>query len=153
MLYHPVWASLEEYRNLDFFWKMTSGVQLGSTVDTRSRVSLRSLQQSIVRRLPPGVEVNWVVQGDEMHMFGPSMDKRSCVSLWRVISHVFPRECGPRIPRSVPGAVHTWTSGHYFHGPVYLAVTGSVFGCSVFSAMLGSTVDTCSCVNQRRLLE
>ena len=34
------------------FWKMTSGVQFGSTVDTRSGVSLRSLRQSIVRRLP-----------------------------------------------------------------------------------------------------
>ena len=27
---------------------------------------------------------------------------------------------GPRIPRSMPGAVHTWNSGHYFYGPVYL---------------------------------
>ena len=56
---------------------MTSDVQLGSTVDTRSRVSLRSLRQSVVRRLPPGVKVNLVVWGDEMHMFGPSMDTRS----------------------------------------------------------------------------
>ena len=51
-----------------------------------------------------------------------------------VISHVFPREGGPRIPRSVPGAVHTWKSGHHFHGPVYLAVTCSVFGCCLRSA-------------------
>ena len=38
-----------------------------------------------------------------------------------VISHVFPREGGPRIPRSMTGPVHTWKSRHYFHGPVYLA--------------------------------
>ena len=46
---------------------MTSGVQLGSTVDTRSRVSLHSLRQSIVRRLPPGVQVNLVVWRDDFH--------------------------------------------------------------------------------------
>ena len=49
--------SLEEYGIL-LFWKMTLGVQLGSTVDTHSRVSLRSLRQSLVRRLPPGVQEN-----------------------------------------------------------------------------------------------
>ena len=43
------------------FWKMTSGVQLGSTVDTRSRASLHSLRQSIVRGLPPGVQEHLVV--------------------------------------------------------------------------------------------
>ena len=47
------------------FWKMTSGVQLGSTVDTHSRVSLRSLRQSLVRRLPPGVQEILVVWRDE----------------------------------------------------------------------------------------
>ena len=32
----------------------------------------------------------------------------------------FPREGGLRIPWSMPGAVHTWNSEHYFNGPVYL---------------------------------
>ena len=44
---------------------MTSGLQLGSTVDAHSRVSLRSLRQSLLRRLPPGVQEIWVVWGDE----------------------------------------------------------------------------------------
>ena len=35
--------------------------------------------------------------------------------------HVWLREGGPRIPRSMPGAVHTLKSGHYSHGPLYLA--------------------------------
>ena len=30
----------------------------------------------------------------------------------------FLRENGLRIPRSLPGVVHTWKSGHYFHGPL-----------------------------------
>ena len=38
-----------------------------------------------------------------------------------LISHVFfPRQGGPRMPRSMPGAVHAWNSEHYFNGPVYL---------------------------------
>ena len=41
-----------------------------------------------------------------------------------VFSHVFSREGGPQIPRSMTGPVHTWKTGHYFHGPVYLAVYG-----------------------------
>ena len=42
-------------------------------------------------------------------------------SVEMVFSHVFSREGGPRIPRSMTGPVHTWKTGHYFHGPVYLA--------------------------------
>ena len=50
-----------------------------------------------------------------------SMDTRSCVSLWRCRFHTFfPRQGGTRIPRTMPGAVHTWKTGHYFHGPVCL---------------------------------
>ena len=101
-----IWHSLVRYfvrgvQKFGLFWKMTSGVQLGSTVDTHSRVSLRSLRQSLVRRLPPGVQENVVV--NSMRMLGFSMDTRACVSLWRwVTSHVFPG--GPRIPKSMPGA-------------------------------------------------
>ena len=43
------------------------------------------------------------------------------LSMEVLISLVFsPRQGGPRIPRSMPGAVHTWNSEHYFKGPVYL---------------------------------
>ena len=55
------------------------------------------------------------------------------LSMEVVISHVFPREGGPRIPRSVPSAVHTWKSGHHFHGAVYLAVSCSAFECCLTS--------------------
>ena len=37
-----------------------------------------------------------------------------------VFTRFFPRQGGPRIPRSMPGAVHTWNSEHYSYGPVYL---------------------------------
>ena len=31
----------------------------------------------------PAIQVNLVVWGDDLHMFAPSMDTRSCVSLWK----------------------------------------------------------------------
>ena len=83
------------------FWKMTSGVQLGSTVDARSRVSLRCLRQSMVRAW---LVFLWIHAHASVHGDGD-----------------FTRQGGPRIPRSMPGAVHTWKSVHY--GPVYLVFT------------------------------
>ena len=44
----------------------------------------------------------------------------------------FPREGGLRIPWSMPGAVHTWNSEHYFYGPVYLVFICTVSGLHVF---------------------
>ena len=137
----------------EFFWEMTSGVQL----------------ESLVRRLSPGVQGS-LLSGEvtSMRMLGPSMDTRSSVSLWRRSFHTslvsdshlfgavspevqeseypgrglpelfphswfdsgytsscvslrilvenctfFPREGGPGIPRSMPGAVRShlkiWT--------------------------------------------
>ena len=54
-----------------------------------------------------------------------------------LISHVFPRQCGPWIPRSMPGAVHTWKSRDYFHGPVYLVfICYYSVSCRPFGAQL-----------------
>ena len=71
---------------------MASGVQLGSTVDTHSRVSIRSIRQSLIRRLPPGVQENLVVWGDEIDahawFFNGYTLMRQSVEV--LISHVFP---------------------------------------------------------------
>ena len=107
------------------FWKMTSGVQLGSTVDTHSRVSLRSLRQSLVRRLPPGVQEILVVWRDEFdaHAWSLKWINAHASVYGGVISQVFFHvkvDLGSRGRSRVlftPGQ-----SGHCFHGPVYLAV-------------------------------
>ena len=72
-------------------------------------------------------------------------------------SQFFQVKNGPRILRSLPGAVHTWKSGHHFHGPLksgnrvrlrwqlkeflhFLRERGACSSCAV----PGSTADTCS---------
>ena len=67
---------------------MTSGVQLGSTVDTRSRVSLRSLKQSLVRRLSPGVQGNLFVWGHDFDPHALSFTGYTLILQSTVISHV-----------------------------------------------------------------
>ena len=50
--------------------------------------------------------------------------------------HVLLREGGPRIPRSMPGAVRTWKSGLYFHGPPCIWLHASDYG--------GSSKNSCT---------
>ena len=52
----------------DFFWPSTSPL-FGKSPDRCLRL--------------PSIQVNLVLWGDDSHMFGLSMDTRSCASLWR----------------------------------------------------------------------
>ena len=76
-------------------------------------------RQSPVRCLrPPTIQVNLVVWGDDLVL--QWIHAHASVYGGVDFTRFFPRQGGPRIPRSMPSAVHTWNSEHYFYGPVYL---------------------------------
>ena len=66
----------------------------------------------------PTIQVNLVVWGDDLVL--QWIHAHASVYGGVDFTRFFPRQGGLRIPRSMPGAVHTWNSEHYFNGPVYL---------------------------------